>query len=154
MGYMNESGQVVIPCKYSAAHPFMENGLAVVYGENNKEGMVNVKGEEVIPIEYDRLNTFFLNDITFAIKDNELLIINKDNEILRRYSGYSVLETIKLDKYVLIRNPKNNNLFDMFDDMGNIIETDIVKCMDDINMLYTVYKSDGKEIYSCYKNWD
>ena len=154
MGYMNESGQVVIPCKYSAAHPFMENGLAVVYDENHKKGMVNVKGEEVIPIEYDRLGMFFLNDITFAIKDNELLIITKNNEIIGHSSGYSELEAIALDKYVLIRNPKNNNLFDMLDDMGYIIETDIVKCMDDINMLYTVYKSGGKEIYSCYKNWD
>ena len=154
-GYMNESGQVVIPCKYYIALPFMENGLAVVYGENHKKGMVNVKGEEVIPIEYDYLNTFFLNDITFAIKDNELLIITKNNEIIGHFSGYSSeLRTIELDKYVLISNPKNNNLFDMFDDMGNIIETDIIKCEFNMNELYTVYKSDGKEIYSCYKNWN
>ena len=164
MGYMNELGKVVIPCKYYCAMPFMENGLALVFADKDKKkGFINVKGEEVIPPVYDYATWEFLDNITPLIKDNRLLFINKDNEITSQWGGgyYTKLQTAKLDKYILILNSKTGK-FDMFDTMGERKEKEIDSIDNNINNLLRVFKKEKKEgekevlkeIYSCYKNWN
>lgn len=41
----------------------------------------------------------------------------------------------------------------MFDEMGNVVVRDIDYVRYTVNELYEVYK-EGKEIYSCYLNWN
>ena len=50
-GYINERGEMVIPCQYDSAGNFSSNGLARVKIDG-KYGYINEKGEVVIPAEY------------------------------------------------------------------------------------------------------
>jgi hypothetical protein len=55
-GFVNTSGEAVVPCIYDNAWGFSE-GLAVV-GKNYKHGFINMKGEEVVPCVYDVVYEF------------------------------------------------------------------------------------------------
>lgn len=150
-GFVNEKNEEIIPCKYRIAFPFGKNGLTQVYNLDKKRGFINTKGEVVIPCIYDYLGETFLGDIVFAVKDGNLLVLSKKNEVLRKISGYDKLLIITLDKYAVIQNPKTGK-GDMFDNMGNIVAYDIDNVSFDINEIYKVMKN-GKVIYSCYMNW-
>lgn len=52
-GYANESGSIVIPCKYEATYPF-HNGKARVQ-KGGKFGIVDVNGVELLPCKYDQI---------------------------------------------------------------------------------------------------
>ena len=60
-GYINTSGEVVVPLEYDSANNFFE-GLARVgkydAGGNMKYGYINTSGEVVIPLEYDSAYSF------------------------------------------------------------------------------------------------
>ena len=55
-GFINTSGELVIPFQFSQAFSFSE-GLASV-SNGNKWGVINTLGEVVIPFEYDRIGPF------------------------------------------------------------------------------------------------
>lgn len=57
-GYIDESGELVIPFKYDKAFPFSENGLAFVVGENGLGGYINKFGKYVIDPIYETGSTF------------------------------------------------------------------------------------------------
>lgn len=50
IGFINEDGEEIVPCKYDAAGDFSE-GLAIVEAEG-LSGFINEKGEESIPCKY------------------------------------------------------------------------------------------------------
>lgn len=56
-GFMDASGNLVIPHKYRHAFDFSE-GLAAVMDENNRYGYINTKGETVIPFVYNSAEPF------------------------------------------------------------------------------------------------
>ncbi len=56
MGFINESGEEVIPCIYEYIGDFV-NGRAKVI-KDLKEGYISYTGEEVIPIKYDKIGPF------------------------------------------------------------------------------------------------
>lgn len=150
-GFVNEQNEPVIPCKYRMAYPFSKNGLAQVTNLDGKKGFINTKGEEVIPCIYDRLLTSFIGHTTFAIKDGYLLVVTDKNEVIRRISGYNKLAHIELDKYVVILDPQTNK-GNLFDGLGNIIERNIDRVINNIFERWEVIK-DGRSIYMCYLNW-
>ena len=51
-GFMDTTGELVIPYTYTEAHDF-SGGLAAVRNNNGKWGFVNKKGDLVIPYKYD-----------------------------------------------------------------------------------------------------
>lgn len=150
-GYVNEQNRIMIPHQYTWAYPFLNNGLAMVY-KGEKEGFINTKGEELIPCRYEVLADAFVGHTTIAVDGNLLLFISDKNEIMRKISGYTYLHYIKLDKYFIIQNPVTKK-GDMFDEMGNVVVRDIDYVRYTENELYKVFK-EGKEIYSCYLNWN
>lgn len=57
-GYIDKSGQTIIPAKYDEAYPFV-NGLAAVRigdWETGKWGLIDKTGREVVPIKYDSIS--------------------------------------------------------------------------------------------------
>lgn len=151
-GFVNENNEQIIPCKYKITFPFGNNGLALVYNDEGKKGYINTKGEIVIPCIYDNAIRSFIGDVTFVLKDNDLLVINEKNEILRKISGYKEMKYMpSLDKYIIIQDP-NTKQMNMFDTMGNIIAYDVDGLNSDLNGIFKVTK-DGAIIYSCYMNW-
>lgn len=57
-GYMNTSGQLVVPCKFDGGTPFSE-GLAAVFAEGKGWGFVNKKGVLVIPHNFYEVQALF-----------------------------------------------------------------------------------------------
>ena len=55
-GYVNETGQEVIPLKYDEAHIFSGNLTGVKLG--GKWGLIDKTGQVVIPLEYDNVVDF------------------------------------------------------------------------------------------------
>jgi len=58
-GYVNTSGELVIPCKYTSAANFT-NGFARVLS-GTKWGLVDANGSELVPCKYDWVNHFSEN---------------------------------------------------------------------------------------------
>jgi hypothetical protein len=52
-GFIDKSGNEVIPCKYKSATVFV-NGFAKVGNENKKMGIIDKTGREVLPCQFER----------------------------------------------------------------------------------------------------
>jgi len=84
-GYVNTTGNLVIPAAYSEAG-FFYNGLAVVKS-GESYGCINTKGETVIPFEYDYISGFMGTDGTAVVsKDDRYFYINTQGERLHEGS--------------------------------------------------------------------
>src|SRR5690625_1803907 len=57
-GYIDESGELVIPFQYKKAFPFSENGLAFVVGDGGLGGYIDIYGEFIIEPIYETGSTF------------------------------------------------------------------------------------------------
>jgi hypothetical protein len=55
-GFMNDTGKVVVPCKYERLWLFSEEVAAVYL--NGKWGYLDVNGKEITPCKYDDFNSF------------------------------------------------------------------------------------------------
>ena len=65
-GFIDKTGKVVIPAKYSNAGDFSE-GFAFV-AKNGKLGFIDKTGKEVIPCEYDEVGSFDENGLAWVGK--------------------------------------------------------------------------------------
>ena len=116
-GYVDTSGNLVIPYKYDHAYEFSE-GLAAVRDENNGFGYINPKGETVIPHQY--LNgCSFHEGIAIAVRnatDENILFLDTSGNALPigNYSNASDCHngTIAV---------KKNDRWGIIDKKGNII---------------------------------
>jgi hypothetical protein len=79
-GYIDRSGQNVIPCWWNGAGNFSE-GLAVVYDKDLKYGVIDIHGTVVIPCYHDRLSEFHEGLCAFE-KDKKIGFINRDDEVV------------------------------------------------------------------------
>ena len=68
-GFKDESGKVVIPCKWKGAHSFSE-GLAPVADDNGKCGFIDKTGKVVVPCKRERADPFFYG--LAAVMDDSL----------------------------------------------------------------------------------
>lgn len=61
IGYVNEHGKLIVPCKYDIVDGF-EKGFAVVRNQKDEyeyfHGLVDSTGKEVIPVKYGRLDYY------------------------------------------------------------------------------------------------
>lgn len=82
-GFINESGQVVIPAKYDFVYPFGRNGLSLVL-DHDKAGVIDPTGREVIPFgTYDAICRGFKNGNNIARIGNTAYLINKEGTIIK-----------------------------------------------------------------------
>ncbi len=80
-GYIDKSGEIVIPCQYTTARPFRE-GLAAVDG-----GYIDKSGAWVIPPKYQE-TTSFENGFALVIEDRTTVyVINKSGRVLGVYTN-------------------------------------------------------------------
>jgi TPR repeat protein len=104
-GYINKSGDMVIPYTYDFAMSF-HDGLAFVR-KNYKHGFIDKKGNEVIKIEYSALSTFDANGLCWYIKSNTgsnkykfpnaTGVLNKKGEVIGTFVTSSGFDD--MDKY-------------------------------------------------------
>jgi TPR repeat protein len=103
-GYINKSGEVVIPYRYDFAMSF-KDGLAFVR-KNYKHGYIDKNGNEVIKIEHSSLSTFDINGLCWYIKSNTSSnkykfpnatgILNKKGEVIGTF--VTSLDGDKMDR--------------------------------------------------------
>ena len=77
IGFINEDGEEIVPCKYDEACDFSE-GMAIVEAEGLC-GFVNEKGEESIPCKYQGAS-FFHEGLAGVETEGGWGFINKDGE--------------------------------------------------------------------------
>src|SRR5699024_8931628 len=92
-GYIDMSGELVIPIKYKEADPFSENGLAFVVGENGLGGYINADDEYVINPIYES-GSIFKFGFAAVSKNGEYIYIYKNgnkaiNNTFKYASGFS-----------------------------------------------------------------
>jgi hypothetical protein len=122
-GFMNESGKIVVPCKYSLVYPFDKDGLALVVN-NEKIGYINNIGEEIIPIIYKTGVPQFKDGKTYVILDDKLLLIDKTGKVLKEIGkGYDGLGFAFVGGKVFAHN-KATNLYYLYDMNGNFSSTE------------------------------
>lgn len=79
-GYMDYSGNIVIPQQYFDTIPFSE-GLAAVKNENGLWGFIDKTGNTVIPMEYESVYSF-RDGLAAVSKGGKTGYINASNELV------------------------------------------------------------------------
>lgn len=79
---IGENNSLKIPSKYKDKIEF-QNGFSQVQC-NGKYGFINEKFEITIPCKYNYVNHFF-NGLSLVKKDEELVLINKNDSILKKF---------------------------------------------------------------------
>ena len=80
-GYIDKSGNLVIPCKWKNAWNFTE-GMARVTDENNKHGYIDKTGKVVIPYTYQSVEDFSDGHAWVTNKSYHDTYINKNGEVI------------------------------------------------------------------------
>lgn len=105
-GYINTSGQEVIPCRYSRLTPFHRGFAAYCQASDNKWGIIDKNGKELTPAIFDKIDLGFV-DIGY-----QLIITAKEDKSAKNYSGY---------KFGLFSTLSNNNItLPYYDAVGKI----------------------------------
>lgn len=118
-GFMNESGEVVIPCKYNLVYPFDQSGHALVL-KDGKIGYIDTSGKEVVPIKYNSGVAQFKEGRTFVILDEKLLLIDDSGNVIKEVGvGYDSLNSAFVGGKAYAHH-KTAKLFYLHDVQGNI----------------------------------
>lgn len=84
-GFVNDKGEIVIPCKWTKVEDFQE-GLAVVDDSSGKYGYIDLNGERVIPCMWDKAEPFKDGMAVVKVKegrwDYKSGVIDKDNNLI------------------------------------------------------------------------
>jgi hypothetical protein len=84
-GYVNKSGEIVIPLEYDVARPFSDGLAAVVRGSNwYNWGAIDTSGNVVIPFEYEFVGDF-LEGLMAAKKDDKFGFIDQTGAVIMPY---------------------------------------------------------------------
>ncbi|MFV0549220.1 MAG: WG repeat-containing protein, partial [Limnobaculum xujianqingii] len=89
---INNKGQLLpIKLPYDGVSPF-SNGMAVVR-EGHKYGAIDITGKLRIPLEYHSIHPFQKNlaAAQHANKPREVLLIDRNNKVIKRFAGYQRL---------------------------------------------------------------
>ena len=78
-GFINKSGELVIPCMYEGTSGFSE-GVASVK-KDGKYGYINKENEVVIPFAYDNAYKMF-NGVAAVVKDGKCGLIDSGNNVV------------------------------------------------------------------------
>jgi hypothetical protein len=81
-GFIDETGEVVIPIRYKMAFYFRE-GLAHVY-DGEKWGYIDKKNKTVIPFVYSVANPFINGEARVSLDGNNEFFINKKGKCVKK----------------------------------------------------------------------
>ena len=76
-GFMNQQGEMVIPCEWTTADDFREGVARVMNGDG--WGVIDRTGTLIIPCEYD--NIVYGNGYYFLVKDAVITIVDSDMNV-------------------------------------------------------------------------
>lgn len=91
VGFVDETGKLVIPCKYVHALDFRDGLAKVQEGGTFKIGYINHQGETVIPFKYRKGSDFEDGIATVSTADGMWGTINKKDETITPFHFYSPL---------------------------------------------------------------
>ncbi|MCI8478247.1 MAG: WG repeat-containing protein, partial [Oscillospiraceae bacterium] len=125
-GFINQSGQLVVPTIYDSAMPFSE-GLACV-SQGSKGGYIDKSGNVVIPLVYDSADSFYggvavvgtgtyPNHKEGIIDKTGRLIVPIEYDYIYNYEGSDLMSAIKGEQlYFLDRTGKVAATYPLLDD--------------------------------------
>lgn len=126
-GFIDHSGNLVIPQIYSGANNFSE-GLAAVRDNNGLWGYIDKAGNTVIPFEYNSVYSF-VGGLSAVSKDGKTGYINTQNEVVIPFeyedgfgAGDGVCTVAKNGKYGLVDYNNNEVLPFEYDDISPCVE--------------------------------
>ena len=126
-GFMDHSGNMVIPQMFSGAGNFSE-GLAAVRSSDGQWGYIDKAGNSVIPFEYDGADSF-MDGLANVYRNGKVGYINAQNEIVIPFdydngftAGGGVCPVAKNGKYGLIDYNGNEVLPCGYDDISECKE--------------------------------
>ncbi|MGC5324725.1 WG repeat-containing protein [Brevibacillus sp. SYSU BS000544] len=115
-GYINESGQFVIPARFTSANDFQDNGLAIVQVKD-RSGVINRAGQFVILPKYESI-TQFSDGRAGAIDDKGFWMIDEKGTILTQ-KPYSYIGIYQDGRAVAANNtPQGKYLYGYLDGEG------------------------------------
>lgn len=115
-GFINESGEEVIPCKYEYLSIFFSNEYCEVT-KDDLSGLIDKTGQIIVPYKYDAVDYDEDIDAFFIRKNNKSGIIDKD--------GVTILVPCKWDQISWYENGKaiarKNGLFMVINKYGETL---------------------------------
>lgn len=134
-GFMDETGNTIIPCQYTLVSQFNKNGIALAI-KDKKVGYINKRGETVIPFKYNDGMQTFSNGTTYVLDENgQLFLLGEDGTVIRSLGkNYDSIQSVHFDGCAYVHN-KESGLWYIHDTKGNILyaakegfKTDIQNC--------------------------
>ncbi len=122
MGWVDEKGDLIIPCKYedirsNKRFSFQKSPHSIFpVKKNNKWGYVDGNGKEIIPFIYNRADPFFEGTAIVCL-DGMMHVIDSTNQKITQI-GY---ENIDLNVMDTIYRVKNNGKYGIIDNKGKTL---------------------------------
>lgn len=152
-GFMDESGKLVIPCKYNLVYPFDKSGHALVV-KDGKIGYINKRGVEIVPIKYESGVAQFKEGKTYVILEDTLLLIDEHGSVLMEVGkGYDSLNSVFVGGKAYAHH-KTSKLFYLHDINGNITSVEKESYfVDFLENCYYTKDANGKRLYEESFGW-
>ena len=156
VGFMDDTGKVVIPCKYNLTFGFNKGGYASVSLPNTPMwGYIDRNGKEVVPPEW-RSVSYDTKDGKAYVCDESgnayLIRVATGERILKMDGKYAVNNSFSLGDYVPLvildsdGNVKEDTKLDIVDFDGNIVFHEV--SVQEIDNLHMAIISNGKRVWS------
>lgn len=146
-GFVNESGQLVIPYdKYSVAFPYHEGRSLVVSKVTEQCGFIDDKGNEAVPMIYQTAIADFYKGRTWCAKDGATYLVDNQGKVLKTVLGHSYLIPYSpVGKYAMLF--KTEKIFDIYDYNGNLCYEDYTSwSFNSITGLVTMKKDGAPDV--------
>lgn len=137
MGYVNQMGEFIVPCRYDAVNGFNE-GLMVV-ATSNKCGYVDTMGQWVIDSIYDDARAFG-NGLARVKVNDKWRFIDKEGNIIENLNYDEILTGFSNNRAFV----KDGDSILMIDNKGNEICEVIADFVYGFKEGYVTFKSNGK----------
>ena len=137
MGYVNQMGEFIVPCRYDAVNGFNEGLMVVATG--NKCGYVDIMGQWVIDSIYDDARAFG-NGLARVKLNDKWMFIDKKGNIIENLNYDEILTGFSNNRAFV----KNGDSILMIDKNGNEICEVIVDSVYGFEEGYATFKSNGK----------
>lgn len=137
MGYVNQMGEFIVPCRYDAVNGFNEGLMVVATG--NKCGYVDTMGQWVIDSIYDDARAFG-NGLARVKLNDKWMFIDKKGNIIENLNYDEILTGFSNNRAFV----KNGDSILMIDKKGNEICEVIADSVYGFKEGYATFKSNGK----------
>lgn len=92
-GFLNDQGEVAVPCRYDRVEHFQAGraAVAVLDGEQWRWGFIDKSGREVVPLAYDYVEGFNAAGLAVAASGNGQVLLDRSGDVvaLCPYTGVS-----------------------------------------------------------------